>query len=435
MQIQFSKGMVAVAISLALGIGTAWGQAQPQWKDRAEYDLDAAINKEANYTKRLELLNTWKEKYPASDMKLRRALLYLDAYQKLNKAADMLGAAKDVLAADANNFQGLYWTCLLTMSLNNTSADALANGEKAARGLGSILDTFFAAGKKPQGTSDEQWKKTRSDMEALSHRTLGWIAQARKNPAEAEKEFAASLKINPNDAELSALLGTSIVAQKKPERQAEALYHFARAASFEGPGALEASRRKSMDDYITKAYTQFHGRDEAGLQQLKALAKTQAFPPADFKLLTEAEVSAHKDEELAKSNPQLAFWVRLKSALQDATGDQYFDAGMKGALVPPEGQPALKGKVLSQEPAKGAKKVVLAMSDSTTPEATLTLDAALPGTAEPGTEIEFRGVASSYAKQPFMVNFDVEKKNVTGWPTPAPVKKTPPKKAGARKKK
>ena len=64
---------VAVGIVIALpGLGQG-GQApaaqpaQKNWKDRAEYDLYNAIVKEQDASKRLALLNSWKEKYPTSD--------------------------------------------------------------------------------------------------------------------------------------------------------------------------------------------------------------------------------------------------------------------------------------------------------------------------------------------------------------------------------
>jgi hypothetical protein len=63
------------------------------------------------------------------------------------------------------------------------------------------------------------------------------------------------------------------------------------------------------------------------------------------------------------------------------------------------------------------------VGDGTTPDATLVLDAPLPGKADPGVQIEFSGVPSSFTKDPYMVTFDVEKKKIVGWPgkeAPAP---------------
>jgi hypothetical protein len=76
------------------------------------------------------------------------------------------------------------------------------------------------------------------------------------------------------------------------------------------------------------------------------------------------------------------------------------------------------------------------MSDDTTPELTLKLDAALPGKADAGTVIEFtNGVSKSFTKEPASgVVIEVEKANISGWPAqaapaapkkPAPAKRKP----------
>jgi len=118
--------------------------------------------------------------------------------------------------------------------------------------------------------------------------------------------------------------------------------------------------------------------------------------------------------------------MNLKTALTAPDGQQYFDANMKGAEVPggAGGVQTFKGKLISSKPTLHPKQLVLSISDGTTPDVTLNLDAALPGKADPGVEIEFAGVPSAFVKDPsFMVTFDVEKKKVVGWPgkdAPAP---------------
>src|SRR5262249_39752336 len=92
------------------------------------------------------------------------------------------------------------------------------------------------------------------------------------------------------------------------------------------------------------------------------------------------------------------------------------------------GPPKMKGKIISQKPALRPKELVLAM-DEDKPQVTLKFENALPGKAEPGTQIEFEGVPSAFTKEPFMLTFDVEGKDkITGWPEQAapPAKKTTP---------
>jgi tetratricopeptide (TPR) repeat protein len=384
--------------------------AQKNWKDRAEYDMFQAITKEPTPAKRLELINQWAAKYPATDFKLEKELLYLDTYQKLGQAPKILESAEKIIAIDPQNLTALYWMAYLTTSMNDTAEAALARGEKAANSLLGALDTAFAADKKPKETTAEQWKKARTDMEALAHKTLGWVAMIRKNGDLAQEHFAKSLQLNPAAGEVSYWMGQTIVAEKKPETYSNALYHMARASAYDGPGALPAEGRKQVDDYLTKAYTGFHG-DTSGLAELKQTAKANPLPSAGFKVKSVREIAEEKlkaEQAFAEANPMIAMWRNLKQGL---TTDENYWGNMEGTLLP-----RLKGTVVSANP----KEIVLAMSDATTPEVTLEFEA--PVRADEGSTLEFEAVAKSFTKEPFMLTLTAEKDKVSGLST-APAKK------------
>ena len=440
-----SKPLLRITVLAGLGLVSlcAQNQSQPQaqtqpgqpggknWKDPAEYDLYVAITKEQDPNKRLGILNTWKEKYPASDYKAERLQIYLTTYAALNQPEKVLEQGNEALSTDPNNLTVLYLVTANTMRLPKPTPDQLSTGEKAANGLISNLDTFFANDKKPATTSDADWKKARTDVEQLAHTTLGWIHMQKKENEAAEQEFTKSLQINPNQAQVSYWLGTVIALQKKQERTPEALYHFARSLTIQGPLALTPEARKQTDEYLKKAYAGYHGQADSGLDQLKAEAAKQPFPPAGFKIKSVVDLKNEevaKEEELKKTNPALALWLNVKTALTADNGEQYFQTQMKGTEVP-----NLRGKLISQSPATRPKELVLGISDPNTPEVTLRLSAPLPGKADPGTEIEFSGVPAEFAKNPFMVTFDVEKAKVKGWPgkEAAPVRR----KTAARKRK
>ena len=207
-----------------------------------------------------------------------------------------------------------------------------------------------------------------------------------------------------------------IITEKKPEKQAEALFDFARAAAYDGPEALTPDGRRKIDEYLTKVYTTVHG-DTSGLAELKAMAKASPTAPADFKIKTAAEIAAEKDEDLKKTNPQLALWLNLKGQLLSPEGQTYFDSSMKGAAVP-----KLRGWIISAKPAVKSKELLVSM-EGKDQAANVTLKlvgsdgttaAPLTGKPELGNEIEFEGIGDSLAKDPaFMVTFDVEKGKIT----------------------
>jgi hypothetical protein len=159
------------------------------------------------------------------------------------------------------------------------------------------------------------------------------------------------------------------------------------------------------------------------LADLKALAKANAMPPADFKISTAAEIASEKDEALKKSNPQLALWKSIKDSLAAADGEKYFES-VKGAGLPggANGVTKFKGWLVKADPATKSKELMVSMEGKDQPaDVTLKLvgedgktAAPLTGKPELGDEIEFEGIGDSFTKEPFMVTFDVEKAKISG---------------------
>ena len=395
-----AKAFLGMAVIAALGATQAFAQDAPKKKavkDQAEYDLYNSVSKETDPTRRLVLINTWKDKYPDSDYKNDRVLIELQSYSQMETAT--LGA--------------------------KPTPESLAAGQKAANTIVANLDTYFAPAVKPDTVSDADWQKARSATEVQAHTTLGWIAMQSKDNPTAEAEYKKVLAMNDANAQVSYWLGTVIALQKVIARTPEALYSFARASSLTGPGALTDAGRASTDAYLKRAYVGYHG-DETGLDDLKAAAAKSALPPQGFVLKSVVEIEKEKagsEEEYNKQHPDMAMWKNLKAALTGDEGPSYFEKNMKGALVPQE----FKGKVVSVTPAVSPKQIVLAI-ENPGGDATLNFETPLRGKVEPGTELSFKGSPSAFAKDPYMVTFEVERADLKGWPgaaAPAPVHKRP----------
>ena len=419
-------GVVAATLATA---GLVGAQApSPQWKDTAEYDLYQLIVKEANPDKQIQLLNQWKEKYPESDYKINRATAYIGIYNKKNDGPGVYQASKDVLALDPKNFQALYFLNAMTVSLDKKDAEGMALGVKAANGLIAELPTTYDPSKKPAGTTDAQWKQQRDDLEVQAIKTLGWIEQQKKNFSEAEKIFVKGLELSPGSADLSYLLGTVIVQQKNPKRQAEAMWHFARAGNLEGPGAMDATRKAQVAGYFGRVYTAYAGDDKKEMTEIIDKAKATVMPPTDFKIKSKEEKMGENEEKFKAENPMLFQFITLKKALMAADGQDYFATKLKDAELPP-----FKGKVVSMKPETNPKEVVLAVESADQPEVTLVFEKALRGKAEVGTELEFTGVAKEFTKEPFTLKLEVEAEKLKGWPAAAAAPKAAPKRPAAPK--
>jgi hypothetical protein len=108
-----------------------------------------------------------------------------------------------------------------------------------------------------------------------------------------------------------------------------------------------------------------------------------------------AQIPAHIDLERQ-------LWTSIKQALTGPDGHEYFESSMKGAMLP-----RLKGTLVSAVPNDGRNALILALTDSSTPEVALLLHD-LPSELLLGKQIEFEGVAIGFTRDPLLVTFDVE---------------------------
>lgn len=403
---------------------------QKNWKDRAEYDLYDSIAKDTNPKTRLEKLQQWQEKYPKTDYSQERRTLLMTTYFALNMAKEAVGAAKEILADDPKNFSALYIVVNYTIPLagNPPSADVMDQGEKAANTLLSNIDT------PPANFTADTWKAQKPQVEELAHTTIGWVEMQKKNWPTAQDEFQKALAIDPNSGQLAYYMGTVIAEQKDVKKMPTALFYFARAATYDGKGALNPQGRQQVMDYVKRAYKGYHGSDQ-DFDKLLAAAKVGPAPPADFNTtiksaLDMAQAEQQTEEQWKQAHPEEALWKSIKEALNGPDGANYFNSSMKDAQLPP-----LKGKVVKLEPAMRPKTILIAMedgkSDATMADATLKFEEALPGKVDEGTELSFEGVPESYTTSPFMVVFNVDKDKLHGWTgkNPPPVHhKAAPKK-------
>jgi tetratricopeptide (TPR) repeat protein len=427
---QPSKILLTAAVAAGLALAPApakaqtpapAAQGQKNWKDRGEYDMYDAITKDTNPKSRLEKLQQWEKQYPQTDYIQERRTLFLTTYFAIPMPKEAVGIAKQILADDPKNFSALYIITTYTQTLAGIppATDVMDQGEKAAQTLLANIETL------PANFTPEVWKAQRPQVEELAHTTIGWVEMQKKNWPAAEDEFQKALKLDPNSGQLAYYMGTAIASEKDIKKMPAALFYFARAATYQGTGALNPQGQQQVMDYLKKAYKGFHGSDQ-DFDKLIGAAKAAPMPPPDFSIKSATEIAQaemQNEEEWTKTHPSEALWKSIKEALTGADGANYFNSSMKDALLP-----TLKGKVVKLEPELKPKTIVLAMedgkSDGTVGDASLKFEAPLAGKVDVGTELTFEGVPESYAANPFMVVFNVDKEKLHGWTgknAPAPV--------------
>lgn len=380
---------------LALALLLAGCAAAATWADRKEYDLVLKIRAATSPQKRLELLDQWKGAYPKSEYLEIRQELYISTYLALGDGPRTLTVAGEILGAEPANPVGAYWFAVLLPEAKAPSPEQLALGEKASQQL--LADA-----------------KPRPGVELTAHRALGWIDWQRKDLAKAEEEFQKCLQLDPDHAEISAWLGTVLAATEQPERRVPALWQLARASAYQGAGALPDGLRRQYGEVLERLYTSYHG-DTGGLDQLRSAAAAAVAPPAGFDIESAAAVALRKqDEELSRTDPQLATWVRLRQKLEGADGDKYFAEALHGNPIP-----RLKGALLKAEPAGKPNELTIGIIDAAQPEIVLKLATAFSNEADLGTVLEFEGTADSFVKSPFLLTANADPSQISGWPAPS----------------
>jgi len=411
------KGMAVVAVLGVFVAGTAHyayaqgAAAQPQKKvkDQAEYDLYNNVVKETDPAKKLQYLNQWVEKYPETDFQDEQ----LQFYNQLNQPAKVLEFGQKMLAKDPKNLTALTLITANIQKIPNASPDQMAATQKAAQTLLDNLDSL-----KPATVTDQAWQQAKPGVENLAKGTIMWIttkpatdAVAKKDYFAAEQAFTKLVQQFPDNADMTYQLGSVMISQRDPNKFPQAIYEIARAVAMDpAKGGLPAQTRTQVDTYLNRIYTQYHGADDEALKQLKQLALSSGpLPPAGFKIETVSEINVRKEQEFREKNPQLAVWMAIKGKLADTGGEQYFESDVKGADVP-----KLKGTLVEAKPACRPKELTVALSDATHAEVTLKLDAALTGKPKTGAEMQFKGVPSSFSKDPSMLTMDAEKASLEG---------------------
>ena len=428
------------------------------WKDTAEYDLYSAIIKpDATPADRLKNLDKWKAGYPQSDYADTRQKIYLITYQALNNHRAAFDIATETLKTDPNDLASIqeilgYIRALMpakaTDPLSAQNKADLETAEKVARYLLANADAVFAPDKMPQGATPAQWAQAKPTMVKFAQFTLGYIGVEEKDNTKSEAELIKTLQTDPTNAQASYMLATLLLGQQKdhPDKMPFALFEYARAAVYDGPGALDAKTRGSVDNFLTtKAYPTYHGSAQ-GLPELKASAKLNALPPGDLSIKSTVDIAKEDEEKRQKAaaeNPMLAFWTDIKENLTSAdagVSDKYWEA-MHGAGLPPKDKVPtgkFKGKLISATPETRPKELLIAVEKPDVADVKLILEEPLPGKMDPGGDISFFGSAEELSKSPYMITFKIvdPKEDIEGWTGkgPAGPPRTGAKKAPAKKK-
>jgi len=402
----------------------AAGQAQKQYKDANEYPMFDVVIKDlaaANAAKTLADLDAWAQKYPDSDYKDDRQILYVKAYAAANQPAKAVDTAAALLGKQIGSADRLNMLYIIASAIQQIPEPPPAQLEAARK----AVDELATWEKIPEGVTAEAWPPIHAQVQTAAQRAQLFVAlvpgaQAlkRNDCVAAESALKRALEDHPLSAQAAGFLGQAELCLYKtqPDRAPFAIYELARAASLDPVQGMADPKwqQQSVEPALESVYRQYHGADPEGLQQLKALAVKSPLPPAGFAIKTAAQSEQEKQDAFAKEHPELALWINIRGALTAANGEEYFASDLKDAVVPP-----LRGVLLEAMPACRPNTLMVAVPLPGAPppssaEIILKLAKPLAGKPEPGAELRWEGVAVAFTKNPFLLTMETEPDKISG---------------------
>jgi len=209
-------------------------QQKKEIKDPAEYNAYVGAIQQTDPTAQISGLEAFLAQYPNSVMKEDALETLMVDYQKTNNQAKMLEAAQRILQANPNNLRALALLSYMKRAQAEAGQDAQNNLTQGAQYAERGLQALQTA-PKPDGTSDADFTKMKTQMSAIFNGTSGMAALQAKNYPQAQQRLRAAVEADPNDLRnvyplaLADLTGT-------PPNSVEGLYFIARAADLAAGG-------------------------------------------------------------------------------------------------------------------------------------------------------------------------------------------------------
>ena len=402
--------------------GAAQPQAQaPQQKkeikDPAEYNAYVGAVQQADAAAKISGLEAFLSQYPNSVMKEDALELLMGAYQQTNNAAKMNEASQRLLQANPNNLRALALMAYSKRAAAEANQNPQQNLTEAAQYADRGLQALKTASK-PEGMSDPDFEKLKSQMSTIFNGVSGIAALQSKNFPQAEERLRAAVQGDPNDLRNVYPLALAYLTATPPD-SVNGLYFIARAANLSAGSPGQAQ----IMAYGKSQYTKYHGSDQ-GWTELLASAKTNPMPPAGFTITqyvppTPAEQAAEliknkTPDEIKKLT--FAEWELVLSAGKPEDAEKVWNV-IKGLPL------QMEGIVISVTPTQ--IEVAASQDDIEKKRADIQLNmlGPIPARLMPkeGAVLDFEGVPASFTPSPFMMV--MEKGTLLTKAAPAPAKK------------
>ena len=377
--------------------------AQPQQKkeikDPAEYNAYVGAVQQKDAAAKVSGLEAFLAQYPNSVMKEDALELLMVSYQQTNNQAKMMDTAQRILQANPNNLRALALLSYIKRAQAEAGQDAQNNLTQGAQFADRGLQALQTA-PKPDGTSDADFAKMKTQMSAIFNGTSGMAALQAKNYAQAQQHLRAAVEADPNDLRNVYPLALADLTSAPPN-SVDGLYFIARAADL----AAGSPSQAQIESYGKSQYTKYHGSDQ-GWTDLEAQAKSTPLPPAGFTIQqyvppTPAQQAADLAKTKTPKDMSFAEWELVLSAGAPADADKVWSV-IKGVAL------QMEGTVIKASPTELQIAASQDDIDQKRADVVVTMGGTIPARLMPqeGSTLDFEGTPVSYTPTPFVMTME-----------------------------
>lgn len=403
-------------------------------KDPAEYNAYVGAVQQTDAAAKVSGLEAFLAQYPNSVMKEDALEILMGAYQQVLSQAKtpdqqtlnqtkMLETGQKVLQVNPCNLRALallaYTKQAMATAGQNAQqnlADAGQNGEKGLQCLQTAT--------KPDGTSDADFQKLKSQTTAIFNGAAGLKAYAAKDYAKAEQFLRAAVEADPANLVDVYDLALAYLAAGPAEDDVNGLFFIARASNL-----AQGAGKDQIAKFGKSKYNKYHGSEE-GWSDLLASTATTPLPPPGFtikKYVPPTPAEQCTDLMKTKKVEEMSFaeWQLCLSEGTPADADTVWST-LKGKPL------QMVAHIISIDASsKTSTKLKLAGSsddiDAKTADIDLAMSAAIPVKQMPkeDTDFQFEGTPVSYVAKPFVMTMNDGALLVKAAPKKPPVHKKP----------
>jgi len=419
-------------------------------KDPAEYNAYVGAIQQQDPAAKISGLEAFLTQYPNSVMKEDALELLMSAYGQTNNAAKAQETATKVLQTNPCNLRSLALLSFTKRAAAEQGGPTAAQSLTEAGQYGEKGLQCEQTAPKPEGTSDADFAKLKTETAGIFNGAAGMAAFQAKDYAKAQQELGAAVQADAPDASslrdvyplaLSYLSppacppppAASGDAGQTPapapagcsnaEKEAAGLFYIARAADLaQGPGKTQIAK------FGQSKYDKYHGADD-GWNELLAKAATATTPAGvtvtQYVPPTPAQQCADLLKQKKVEEMSFAEWqLCLSDGTPDASDKVW--STLKGKPL------QMQAHIISIDATGKATKLMLAGSEddieAKKADIDLTMSAAIPKKDMPkeDTDFQFQGTPTSFTPKPFVMTMEDGALLVKAKPKPAtPVHKKP----------